>query len=231
MEDDTMQKPTDFLKDYINFHANPHSKIWDKGNEVLYGMCRKYPNHENADEIIAKIWLIGRSYAAAIERRKNKKDSNDNFYVWVANEIKKFGFEEKIRDVPDTDKLDEESIQKICETHSYITKKFYVLTGDHKRSLSSKYLHFHRPVVPIYDLRAQSSVAYLIKKYEFLKEPRIKAALSAKKLIKGDLKYVDFIVKIFQLQKFLLENNCKHYTARDIDKYLIELQERKSKQG
>jgi hypothetical protein len=44
--------------------------VWDLGNDILYEMCEKYPGHDEDNEIIAKIWLIGRSYAAAIERRK-----------------------------------------------------------------------------------------------------------------------------------------------------------------
>jgi len=42
---------------------------WDFGNQVLYDMCRANPQHKEDRIIIGKIWLIGRSYAAAIERR------------------------------------------------------------------------------------------------------------------------------------------------------------------
>lgn len=54
---------------------------WRVGNEVLYELCRTRPTHTDEADVIAKIWLIGRSYAAAIERRRNKSDGNDNFYV------------------------------------------------------------------------------------------------------------------------------------------------------
>ena len=33
-------------------------------------MCACYPTHKVIDQIRAKIWLIVRSYAAAIERRR-----------------------------------------------------------------------------------------------------------------------------------------------------------------
>ncbi|AJH77677.1 hypothetical protein [Heyndrickxia coagulans] len=46
---------------------------WSFGNEILYEMCRKNPDHNKADVIVGKIWLIGRSYAAAIENRKTEK--------------------------------------------------------------------------------------------------------------------------------------------------------------
>ena len=44
---------------------------WDLGNKILYDMCQQYPFHNKSSEVIAKVWLIGRSYAAAIERRKD----------------------------------------------------------------------------------------------------------------------------------------------------------------
>lgn len=54
---------------------------WDYGNEVLYTLCRENFKHNEDDKIIAKVWLIGRAYSAAIERRKNKIDINDDFYI------------------------------------------------------------------------------------------------------------------------------------------------------
>ena len=43
---------------------------WSLGNSVLYDLCKTYPTHKDKKSIVAKIWLIGRAYAAAIERRK-----------------------------------------------------------------------------------------------------------------------------------------------------------------
>lgn len=218
-----------FLNDYISFHQKPLSRVWDKGNDVLYDMCKAYPEHKNVDEIMAKTWLIGRSYAAAIERRKNKKDSNDNFYVEVANEIIKFGFDEQISKIPSNEKLDEDTIRIIGEVHLYITKKFYQLTKLNKRSLASKYLHFHKPIVPIYDSRAKQAASELINTYRFLKEH--KTGRGIRGFHSGDSEFLKFIKKVYGFQKFLLSNNCKYYTVRDIDKYLIETQERKTRRN
>src|SRR5947208_3402490 len=56
---------------------------WDMTNAMLYDLCRKYPDHTNQDAVLTKIHVIGRIYAAAIERRKNKKaeETNDTFYT------------------------------------------------------------------------------------------------------------------------------------------------------
>lgn len=75
---------------------------WDLANEVLYSLCRVHPKHNRGDAIIAKVWLIGRSYAAAIERRKNAKGSSDNFYeTTVVEEMKKPAVDQWLSSLPD----------------------------------------------------------------------------------------------------------------------------------
>jgi hypothetical protein len=40
---------------------------WDVGNQILYDLCTAHPDHSRDDITIAKVWIIGRTYAAAIE--------------------------------------------------------------------------------------------------------------------------------------------------------------------
>ena len=63
-------------KSYLNIT----NSRWEYGNSVLYRMCEEEPEHKQIDVIVGKIWLIGRSYAAAIERRKNAVVVGDDFY-------------------------------------------------------------------------------------------------------------------------------------------------------
>ena len=42
------------------------------GNETLYKMCKDRPLHDDVDTISSKLWIIGRSYAASIERKAGK---------------------------------------------------------------------------------------------------------------------------------------------------------------
>jgi len=53
---------------------------WDLGNQTLYSLCQDHPMHDRDDVIIAKVWLIGRSYAAAVERRNMLRQSNIAIY-------------------------------------------------------------------------------------------------------------------------------------------------------
>ena len=73
---------------YENFRTQDYD-YWSFGNQILYDMCLKNPSHTNENVIIGKIWLIGRSYAAAIERIKEKSVPSDDFYVhkFLVNQI------------------------------------------------------------------------------------------------------------------------------------------------
>src|SRR3989339_652424 len=89
----------------INFDVRQFNNLkndqWMLGNNILYKMCLDYPLHNNPEEICAKIWLIGRSYAASIERRTIKKHINDDFYDYVVQEFIKFNhrnnFDKKLK--------------------------------------------------------------------------------------------------------------------------------------
>ena len=78
-------------KDFLNYK----NQKWDFGNNILYRMCKEYPNHNKEDVIIGKIWIIGRSYAAAIERRKNVDEyyGDDFYFDAVAPKILEIGKE------------------------------------------------------------------------------------------------------------------------------------------
>src|SRR5438132_8627778 len=136
-------------------------KVSDVGNQVLYDMCAANREHTRDDVIIAKIWLIGRAYAAAIERRRDKGDTvGDAFYETKVGP--------QIRD-SDIDKwfealnnVSNEDVNLNLETHKRVMDLFTKISGLEKRSLASKYLHFHFPSrFYIYDSRAYKAISEL----------------------------------------------------------------------
>lgn len=74
---------------------------WGWGNEVLYRMCKGNPLHDDEDVIAGKIWLIGRAYAAAIERQagKNLVKGEDFLHEKVAPMIRKSDIDQWIKSV------------------------------------------------------------------------------------------------------------------------------------
>ena len=122
---------------------------WEFGNKILYKMCEEYPLHKDADVLSGKILLIGRSYAAAIERRKNADDykGDDFYYDVVAPKMLEIGDEldNRIEFLKNNTGVIFDCIPEILSTHKFLMDAFKEMTGLEKRSLASKYLHFHCP--------------------------------------------------------------------------------------
>jgi hypothetical protein len=155
------------IDNYQEYLDNHNSK-WVFGNEILYRMCRENPFHNQKDEIVGKIWLIGRSYAAAIERRKNATvEINDFYYDVVAPKMIDIGKEldERLDILRNETGHIIDNISLVVDTHKFLMDTFYEMTMQENRSLASKYLHFHCPeMFFIYDSRAKNSINKLVKK-------------------------------------------------------------------
>lgn len=217
------------IDDFVVFQKKPDSKIWDIGNGVLYDLCKKYPAHKSIDEVVAKLWLVGRAYAAAIERRQGKQDSSDRFYVKVAQKLISSEIDKQIEKLPDTKQLSEENIKMISDVHAFLTKIFYDLTGSYKVSLASKYLHFHRPIVPIYDSRANKSIRAIFRKdagHRNLARRLFSHTSLPVRFEAVEKDYLNFVIKVYRLQQHILKETGRSYSLRDIDKYLLERLER-----
>ena len=182
-------------------YLTAHNKRWQYGNSVLYRMCKEQPEHKDIDVIVGKIWLIGRSYAAAIERRKNVFNVGDDFYYKeVAPKLMEIGpeLDDRIAGLNKSKGLVKDDFKMILSTHKFLVDVFYELTGLEKRSLASKYLHFHCPEkFFIYDSRARKRIRKLVKRPD-------KRLLTNE--FEHDPEYGDFVCRMIELQKYLNEH-------------------------
>ena len=186
---------------------------WRVGNDVLYELCRTRPTHKKVPDVLAKVWLIGRSYAAAIERRRNKGGLNDDFYInevapaiigskidlWI-NKAKKF------------DRPSKKSLSTLLTVHHETTQLFNSISGLEKRSLASKYLHFHVPqLFYIYDTRAVQGLRKLGKLL-----PR-----ASRSNANVDIEYRKFSEKCLFLQEHIEGEYGTRLSPREIDNLLL----------
>ncbi len=192
--------------------------IWDFGNEVLYELCKDNFWHTDDKKITAKVWLIGRAYAAAIERRKSKDtDDNDQFYEnRVISCFKNSLLDCNLKFLRKEKEITENNMIKILETHHQLITDIKNITSLKKRSLSSKYLHFHLPnLFFIYDTRVVNGLRRFYKKVpkEFsflLKDENI------------DKNYSIFFIKCFDLKNRIREKYNILLTNRQLDNLLIK---------
>lgn len=214
-----VEKETERLyKSYLN----TTNSRWEYGNSVLYRMCKEEPEHKEIDVIAGKIWLIGRSYAAAIERRKNAVDDGDDFYYnVVAPKLLEIGpeLDDRIARLRKSKGCIVDDVKLVLSTHKFLMDIFYKLTGLKKRSLTSKYLHFHCPEkFFIYDSRARAGIGKLVKRPD-------KGILTD--VSDYDPEYGDFVCRMLELQEYLKEKKCLeehsegYKLTRELDSFLL----------
>lgn len=160
---------------------------WDWGNEVLYRMCREEPGHTDVDIIAAKLWLIGRSYAAQIERRSGERGESDALYADAARLIKASHLDEWMNDVSQIRRLDSSNIGLALAVHSRLVKLLHKCTRLNRRSFASKYLHFHTPTAFfIFDSRASAAIRQKVKRRRVTIPPSC---------AESDLEYAAFVLR------------------------------------
>ncbi len=188
---------------------------WDFGNTILYDMCANYPHHKSIDQIVAKIWLIGRSYAAAIERRKNAKEYNEDFYTEVVGPVMmKSGIDQWIAEINRFRFPSLDNIEKILAVHGSLMNLIKKMTGMGKRSLASKYLHFHKPnLFFIYDSRAMESIRKLV--------PPSKDKFNVRSNI--DIEYAKYCLRCIDLRDLIKEKFNTYLTPRELDNILLSI--------
>lgn len=184
---------------------------WDFGNRVLYDLCAANPGHARDDIIIAKVWLIGRSYAAAIERRPIADGAiGDAFYeTVVAPKIRCSDIDNWFRELGTCSNTD---VGLILEMHTRVMRLFNEISGLEKRSLASKYLHFHFPErFYIYDGRANDAIKKLTKRPGKNLPP-----------LRGyDNEYARFFVRCQNLNEQMASLVGRHLLPREFDKVLL----------
>jgi len=150
------------------------NKRYELANSILYKMVADYPSNADIDSVVAKIWLIGRSYSASVERRKNKSTTSngDFYYDYVGPAICGSSIDSGISALRTETSITSDTIIEVCRLHKCLMDILQKQTEMDKRSLTSKYLHFHLPnIVFIYDSRVQSVISSFVDEKDRIDVP------------------------------------------------------------
>ena len=189
--------------------ALPDEWYGDFGNNVLYRMCKEKSLHVDHDIVHGKLWLIGRSYAAAIERGAKKNAMERAIDMLLESDIDKgIASARKIK------RVESENISEMLELHGYMTSLLGKATGMQKRSLASKYLHFHAPnAVFIYDSIVVGKLHELFRKSKI---PRVSGLPDG-----VDSAYAKYVIRALKYRDEILEPRLsRRVSPREVDKSL-----------
>ncbi len=189
-------------------------ETWKIIDEVLYRLCRDHPKHSDLSSVTAKVVIIGRTYATGIERHVSTKGKQGS----SISQVVELFFTRRIEIdqwlgglVQITEPLTISGIEKILNVHGMILNLLTKLTkdGEAARSFVSKYMHFHNPVVPIYDNIADT----FLPKFVRLRKHQIISVEHA------DGTYAAYVSRLFLLYDLASKN--LPVTVRLLDYYLI----------
>jgi hypothetical protein len=194
--------------------AARRKNVWDTANKVLYDLCKRFPHHRARGEIIAKMLVIGRVYAASIERRRNAKHGGDDFYIEVvAPAMQRCPLDAWLKSISQGVVAGDPCTIVV---HQRLMDRFQRITGLEKRSLASKYLHFHRPNhFFIYDSRSRNAVKKLTPRLNDI--PDIKVSPS-------DKEYKDFVRRCTWLRDDIYTRHRTWLTPRELDNLLLRVE-------
>lgn len=184
---------------------------WLPADKFLYDLCqKKLPNHDNKAAINAKLLIVGRSYATQIER-KIKSDGSQGNALWkLAGHFLRYKrrIDRLIEEIPMGNQLTKDGLPAVAKAHASLVDILKEITEDQTtRSFCSKYLHFHRPIVPLYD-------QFTVKALKFL------GIKPTKMLDGGEAGYLRHIEKIYALSESLASERP---TVKELDYYLGQI--------
>lgn len=194
---------------------------WDLGNKILYDLCERYPHHRAIDQITAKVWLVGRSDAAPVDRReKNTEVGSDAFYITcVAPAIRNARIDEWLAPLRSLRVVTTENFGEILSVHARLTNLLSDLAGRDQRSFASKYLHFHfRDLFFLNDTRAGKALSLLRASLVGKRRPRSDGD--------ADTDYRKLCEKCLIVRRRAEELSKPMLTPRQIDNLLLDVERR-----
>jgi hypothetical protein len=209
-----------YLNEYKKASAD-YKDNWALVNQVLYKMCKNYHFHKDLSTINAKVWIIGRTLATGIERMISSSGAQgDSLGKLTKHMYKNRTILDSIfnRLLAITEPLTIAKLEVIVMEHGKFVRLLAKILRKNQsaRSFASKYMHFHCPVVPIYDRYASGELRRICRwedSYEVFELPR-----------GADEEYYYFALRFWQLYKKFKE--AVGYTnARLIDCYLLWMAE------
>jgi hypothetical protein len=163
-----LRKGGGFSSDRFRSSECDFASRWSIVYDTLRSLCRQQPRHTARNVVAAKVWIIGRTYATQIERRVESSGGQGSSLDQVVTLIHKNAdaIDKWIDRIPERDEatLDDGAISDCIHAHGGLVSLLKKITKEKApRSFASKYLHFHRPAMPIYDSVASQVLSKLVR--------------------------------------------------------------------
>jgi hypothetical protein len=220
--------------DYKNALAD-YQNHWELIDDVLRKLCDDHPTHGDIAAVNAKVQIIGLSYGTGIQRLIARPGNGPGRTLYLVAEHL-FHHHEEIDRLVETIRAIREpvTLQGLCsivDVHACFVELLRQITRTRSngpasqliaRSFASKYLHFHRRIVPIYDSVAATVLPSLM--------PRIRVTLPETPPQHADSVYYDYVLRFFALYSDI-HSACLPASVKYVDAYLLWLASHREPRG
>lgn len=138
-----------------------YETTWKPVDSELYDLCRRRPHHDDFADVYTKVAIVGRVYEAGVPRAWRGGGDPESELTRVLIEqadLIQSGLQSLGGRL-----FNRQAAGKIVELHGDVIRAISHRSGNaFLASFVSKYLHFHSPVVPIFDSYAQATVGNLV---------------------------------------------------------------------
>jgi hypothetical protein len=134
---------------------------WESVDSELYELCRRRPSHHDFADVHTKVAIIGLVYEAGLARswRGERDPESEIAHVLMDQASVIESGLQRLKDRP----FDRQTADEIVELHGRIARAISHENEDKfLTSFVSKYLHFHCPIVPIYDSRTHGAISQYV---------------------------------------------------------------------
>jgi len=134
---------------------------WQPVDSELYDLCRRRPSQRDYADVFTKVAVISGVYNAGLDRawRGSGDPLVETARCLIGQADRLDAALEKLADRP----FDRTSLIEIVALHGSVTRALSSPAGNvWLVSPVSKYLHFHCPIVPIYDSRAEKHIKQFV---------------------------------------------------------------------
>lgn len=191
-------------------------------------ICREHPGHAVPAEVMMKVLLIGRGYAAGLERSIRADGSGRSGLLQATAHLTAHAEEIDLllEGLPsEVDRLSARVLEPVLRVHGRLVEILRQITRDGKstRSFASKYLHFHRPVFPIFDQYVVAHLPRLLRSLPpEIRRPVPSGLFPAPQCPPIDRTYQAFVERMWQLQEAASAVGAEP-TVKELDFLILQI--------
>jgi hypothetical protein len=187
---------------------------WKPVDSELYDLCHRRSRHDDFADVYTKVAIVGRVYEAGVARAWRGEGDPETEITRVL--IEQADLIQSALQRLEGHLFDRQAAAEIVELHGDVSRAISHRSGNvFLASFVSKYLHFHSPIVPIFDSNAQAAIGNLVDRK--LVDP-IREALTA--LPEWARAYRNFVAAFVVLHERAYAETTLKPTVKELDHLL-----------